>query len=132
MARNRVKAHGGKALDLHMGLATIGKDRGKTGGTKQYAGSPIRFGTPSENGEGPLSLRVAPKGIRTSDDYRDLMSALVYDVIRGLVSERVVGSVCNACGKMQRMVEMEIKYGQKLNDRKSIKLAFDRGGTGGQ
>lgn len=56
------------------------------------------------------SLRIADRGIHTSADFRNFMSALMSDVISGAVTASVTNAACNAGGKMLKMVELEYKY----------------------
>src|SRR5262245_51383194 len=56
------------------------------------------------------SLAIAERGIGTSRDFRDFMSALMSDLISGKVTASVGNAACNAGGKMLKMVELEYKY----------------------
>ena len=59
----------------------------------------------------PRCLSVAAKGIQTSQDFAQLMSCLMADVIEGNVSPGVANAACNAGGKLIKIVDMQIKYG---------------------
>ena len=59
----------------------------------------------------PRCLPVAAKGIQTSQDFAQLMSCLMADVVEGNVSPGVANATCNAGGKLLKIVEMQIKYG---------------------
>jgi hypothetical protein len=61
--------------------------------------------------EPPRSLAVAAKGIRTGNDFANLMSALMSDLIEGRVTPSVGNATCNAGGKLLKVVEMQFKYG---------------------
>jgi hypothetical protein len=62
--------------------------------------------------KGPArSLQIAERGIKTSRDFRDFMSALMSDLISGKVTAGVGNAACNAGGKMLKMVDLEYKHG---------------------
>lgn len=65
------------------------------------------------------SLPIAGRGVNTSQDFRNLMSALMTDVIQGSVTPDVTNAACNAGGKLLKMVELEYKFasGQVRNER---------------
>ena len=74
----------------------------------------------------PRSLSIAAKGISSSSDFRDFMSALMSDVISGRVTAQVTNAACNAGGKMLKMVELECHYGTRPeNKRRTMSLAFE-------
>ena len=56
------------------------------------------------------SLKLAERGVQSSGDFRNLMSALMTDVIRGSLSPEVTNAACNAGGKLLKMVELEYKF----------------------
>lgn len=47
--------------------------------------------------------------IKSSEDFRNLMCALMTDVIQGSVTPEVVNAACNAGRGLLRMVEMEYR-----------------------
>lgn len=55
------------------------------------------------------SVKLARKGVDSSDDFRGLMSALMTDVIRGDVSPEVVNAACNAGRSILRVAELEYR-----------------------
>lgn len=59
----------------------------------------------------PRSLHIAERGIKTSNDFAALMSALMSDLIEGRVTPQVGNATCNAGGKLLKVVEMTYKYG---------------------
>jgi hypothetical protein len=77
---------------------------------------------PSNGGESldkkakPSSLIVAERGIKTSHDFADLMSALMSNLIEGTVAPNVGNATCNAGGKLLKVVEMQYKYGTSGKD----------------
>jgi hypothetical protein len=76
--------------------------------------------------EPPKSLSIAARGISTSRDFRDFMSALMSDVISGRVTANVTNAACNAGGKMLKMVDLECRYGtQPEQKRRTMSLAFE-------
>jgi hypothetical protein len=61
----------------------------------------------------PRSIEIAARGISTASDFSQLMSALMSDVIEGLMTPSVSNAAVNAGGKLLKAVEMQIKYGTK-------------------
>lgn len=59
----------------------------------------------------PKSLPIAEAGIKTSRDFRNLMSAIMSDVIAGRLTPNMTNAACNAGGKLLKMVDLEYKYG---------------------
>ena len=59
----------------------------------------------------PKSLDIAQKGIKTGRQFANMMSALMSDIIEGRVTPSVGNAVCNAGGKLLKVVEMEHRYG---------------------
>ena len=57
------------------------------------------------------SLVVAQVGVSTSIQFKDLMSGLMSDLLTGAVQPQTANAVCNAGGKLLKIVEMEHKYG---------------------
>ncbi len=57
------------------------------------------------------SLAIAKAGVNTSNDFRDLMSAMMSDVITGDIETEKVNAACNASRNLLKMVELEYKYG---------------------
>jgi hypothetical protein len=66
---------------------------------------------------------IASKGIHTSEDLVNTMSALMSDMIDGSISPSVGNAVCNATGKLLKMVEMQYKYAS-TSKRASPKLTL--------
>jgi hypothetical protein len=60
----------------------------------------------------PRSLEIAQKGITTGNNFAGMMSALMTDLIEGRITPGVGNAVCNAGGKLLKVVEMQAKYGQ--------------------
>lgn len=76
----------------------------------------------------PRSLAIANRGIKSSDDFSNMMSALMSDLIEGTVTASVGNATCNAGGKLLKMVDMTYKYGNPTgssNPRKTLTIAFE-------
>lgn len=58
----------------------------------------------------PRTLVFAKNGIRTGEDFANTMSALMSDLIEGHIPPEVGNAVCNAGGKLLKVVEMQFKY----------------------
>lgn len=61
----------------------------------------------------PQSLDIAKKGIKTGRDFANFMSALMSDLIEGKITPGIGNAACNAGGKLLKVVEMQMRYGQK-------------------
>ena len=73
----------------------------------------------------PDSAGIAAKGIKTGQDFANLMSALMGDLIAGRVTPNVGNATCNAGGKLLKVVEMQYKYGTAgPGQRKTLTLAI--------
>lgn len=64
----------------------------------------------------PRSQAIAARGVRTGADFAGLMSALMSDLIEGRIDGRTGNAVCNASGKLLKVVEMQHKYGTGKGD----------------
>lgn len=79
---------------------------------------------PTEKQE-PRSLVVATKGIKTSHDFANLMSALMSDIIDGRVTPSIGNATCNAGGKLLKVVELSYRYGTQQGSQKVMILALE-------
>lgn len=70
-----------------------------------------------ETPDAPRSLAVFQQGVQTSNDFATAMSALMTDVITGAVTPQVANAVCNAGGKMLKVVEMQHRWGRRTPER---------------
>ncbi len=61
------------------------------------------------------SIVIATHGITTSQDCKNLLSAMMADLLTGKITDRVGNAVCNACGKILKTVELEQKYGKQVD-----------------
>jgi hypothetical protein len=71
------------------------------------------------------SVALAERGINSSSDFRDLMSALMSDVISGRIAPHVTTAACNAGGKMLKMIELEYRYSARRTEKRSLPVAFE-------
>lgn len=74
-------------------------------------------GTERETPHAGNSVLLARSGVSSSEDFRNLMCALMTDVIQGDVSPDVVNAACNAGRGLLKMVEMEYKASQGAANR---------------
>jgi hypothetical protein len=72
-------------------------------------------GTAASTGK-PKSLAIAERGIKTGNDFANLMSSLMSDIIEGRVTPSMGNATCNAGGKLLKVVEMQYKYGTTGKD----------------
>lgn len=49
--------------------------------------------------------------MKTGEDFANLMSALMSDLIEGAITPNVANATVNAGGKLLKVVEMQYKYG---------------------
>ena len=74
----------------------------------------------------PKSLTIAEGGIKTSRDFRNLMSAIMSDVIAGRLTPNMTNAACNAGGKLLKMVDLEYKYGtDPERPHRALTVAFE-------
>lgn len=67
-------------------------------------------------------LAVAARGVKTSQDFAEMMSALMSDVIDGRVTPGVANAAVNAGGKLLKVVEMSARYGTANGAEKTLQL----------
>ena len=60
----------------------------------------------------PACQPIAEAGITTSKEFAAFMSALLSDIICGRINHREANAACNAAGKMLKIIEMQIRYGE--------------------
>lgn len=53
--------------------------------------------------------------MKTSRDFAAMMSALMSDILEERIEPRAANAVCNAGGKLLKMIELEHKYGTPKN-----------------
>ena len=72
----------------------------------------------------PRCQVIADAGIETGKDFAKLMSALIGDIAAGRINHGAANAICNAGGKLLRIVELQHRYGGPKNqEEKSLKLA---------
>lgn len=79
--------------------------------------------TPSKT---PRSVAFAQKGIKTSEDFANVMSSLMSDLIEGTITPQIGNAVVNAGGKLLQVVEMQYKYANPphpLTEQPTLNLA---------
>lgn len=77
----------------------------------------------------PRGAALSAKGIRTSQDFADMMSALIGDIVEGRVTPGVANSACRAGTTLLKVVEMQIKYGTPVpsgDGARTLKLTSDQ------
>jgi hypothetical protein len=72
----------------------------------------------------PASLAIAKRGIRTANDFANLMGALMGDLLEGSVTAEVGNSTCKAGSNLLKAVEMQHKYGSAQPVTQGKVLAF--------
>jgi len=65
-----------------------------------------------EKREQPRCLAFAQKGVRSGSEFAGMMSALMSDLIEGSITPQTGNAVCNAGGKLLKVVELQAKYGK--------------------
>ena len=57
----------------------------------------------------PVSLAIAQKGVKTSNDFAALMSAMMTDLIEGTISPSVGNATVKAGANLLKIVELELR-----------------------
>lgn len=75
----------------------------------------------------PRSLAISERGIKTGSDFAGMMSALMGDLIAGRITPQVGNAVCNAGGKLLKVVEMQHRLGTQAGapDSRVLTLVHD-------
>jgi len=70
------------------------------------------------------SLEIAKRGIASSADFTELMSALMSDIVEGSVTPEVANAAVNAGGKLLKACELQLKYGvpSQVNGKRVLSL----------
>ncbi len=58
----------------------------------------------------PRSLGISRQGIKTGEDFANLMSNLMSDILEGRVTPSIANATVNAGGKLLKVVEMQYRY----------------------
>lgn len=64
----------------------------------------------------PRSMDIASRGVNTGGQFAMLMSALMSDLIDGRITPSVGNAVCNAGGKLLKVVEMQQRWGTQKTE----------------
>lgn len=81
---------------------------------------------PAPSAETPVPHRparcveIAQSGIRTSRDFAAMMSAMMADLCDGAISPSIGNAMCNAGGKLLKVVEMEYRYGPSKTEKDRV------------
>lgn len=67
---------------------------------------------------------ISDKGINSSRDFAQYMSALMSDITSSRIEPRVAAAACNAGGKLLKVIEMEHKYGRGKRDGAPLVLSL--------
>lgn len=70
------------------------------------------------------AVALAEKGIHTGAQFASVMSALLTDTIAGRVEPQVANAACNISGKLLKAVEMQYKYGARVEGQTERVLAL--------
>ena len=70
----------------------------------------------SEQVATPRSMDIASRGVNTGGQFAMLMSALMSDLIEGRITPSVGNAVCNAGGKLLKVVEMQQRWGTQKTE----------------
>jgi hypothetical protein len=68
------------------------------------------------SGSIPRSLDIAARGVNTGGQFATLMSSLMSDLIDGRITPSVGNAVCNAGGKLLKVVEMQQRWGTQQKE----------------
>ena len=77
--------------------------------------------TASKDPGPPTCLAIATRGVKTGSQFAALMSATISDLISGAITPQVGNAVCNAGGKLLKVVEMQYKWGSASDNGKARK-----------
>lgn len=80
---------------------------------------------PSKAGA-PRCVPIADAGISTGKDFAQLMSALIGDIASQRIDPRQANAICNAGGKLLRIVELQQKFGGPKDEEKVLVLSPPR------
>ena len=77
----------------------------------------VKPSTPDSKGlvvNSSKTLVASQKGVGTASDFVAMMNGVIQDLASGRVTPQVGNSMCNAAGKILKVVEMQHKYGKKV------------------
>jgi hypothetical protein len=87
--------------------------KASTNGKTETNGVPLG-GSKDAHGDSAAATRsgpIAAAGVQSGEDFANLMSALMSDILDGSVSPMVANAAVNAGGKLLKITEMQHKYG---------------------
>lgn len=64
--------------------------------------------------QAPKVVAITARGISTSRDFAQLMSALISDIAEQRIPAREANAICNAGGRLLKIVELQLKFGGKV------------------
>ena len=67
----------------------------------------VQAGSPAGK---PRCVAIADRGIKTGADFARMMSMLIGDVATDRIDARRANAICNAGGKLLKVVEMQHRY----------------------
>jgi hypothetical protein len=105
------------------GMATNGTGKGRSKGAAATAEAPAsRTPNPdiTSHRSATRSGELASAGVQTGEDFANLMSALMSDVIDGSISPNIANAAVNAGGKLLKVVEMQYRYGSSKEQRETV------------
>ena len=76
----------------------------------------------------PRLANILSSEIRTAPQFARAMSALMSDLVDETISPKIANAVCNAGGKLLKVVEMNYRYGKPGTKEKSLLLVPDTEG----
>lgn len=68
-----------------------------------------------------VSTEIAARGIHTSDDYCNMMSAMMSDLVAGAMSPQIARAVVGAGNSLIRMTRTQLEFGRN-NDGTSVPI----------
>src|SRR5262245_22208366 len=75
-----------------------------------------RADPPSDPKDAPRSLPIASAGVRTGEEFAELMSAIMADVIDERLEVGQATAVVNAGRQLLRVVELRYRYGAPTDE----------------
>ena len=64
-----------------------------------------------KSGGMPKCVVIADAGVTTGGKFASMMSALIGDIATGRIDTRSANAMCNAGGKLLKVVELQHRYG---------------------
>ena len=90
-----------------------GKSRAARNTAVNSAAQEKKAAAPTED---PKCMKLADDGVRTGKQFAQLMSYMMGDIVTGRMTPQTANAMCNAGGKMLKVVEMQHKYGGAKKD----------------